>query len=124
MNKEIESISEFYNFIFPSANQIQENLLRTNLKLGRINTKYYYHANPLSKIDEVPEAKKSNIASDLILELGKSLARVNNIKEVLDIVMYQVGRIFNPLHWSLLLKDPKTGNMIFTVVKICSKGIY
>ncbi|MCP4718711.1 MAG: diguanylate cyclase, partial [Desulfobacteraceae bacterium] len=30
--------------------------------------------------------------------------------------MYQVGRIFQPLHWSILLKDPKTEDMVFSVV--------
>jgi diguanylate cyclase (GGDEF)-like protein len=30
--------------------------------------------------------------------------------------MYQVGRIFEPLHWSILLKDPKTEEMVFSLV--------
>ena len=30
--------------------------------------------------------------------------------------MYQIGRIFQPLHWSILLKEPKTGDMVFSVV--------
>lgn len=49
-------------------------------------------------------------------EVGKPLAKAKTIKETLDILMYQVGRIFQPVNWSLLLKEPKTGDMIFTVV--------
>ena len=49
-------------------------------------------------------------------EVGKPLAKAKTIKETLDVLMYQVGCIFQPVNWSLLLKEPKTGNMIFTVV--------
>jgi len=43
MDREMENTSKFYNFIFPSANQFRENMLRTNLMLCRINTSYYYN---------------------------------------------------------------------------------
>ncbi|MCJ7830238.1 MAG: HDOD domain-containing protein, partial [Desulfobacterales bacterium] len=42
MDKEIKSTADFYRFSFPSSDQFRENLLRANIELGRINTKYYY----------------------------------------------------------------------------------
>jgi len=115
MNKEVESISEFYNFVFPSANQLHENLLWTNFKLCRVNTKYY-HQDSLAKIQNLLQTNENVLSSDLNFELGKPLAKAKTIKEVLDIVMFQIGCIFEPIHWSLLLKDPKNGDMIFSVV--------
>lgn len=112
MNQEIESISEFYHFVFPSADQLRENLLWANLKLSKANTKYYYQEDPLGPYQDKVPTTESNIDFDF----GKPLAKAKSVKEVLDIVMYQVGRIFQPLHWSILLKDPKTSDMIFSVV--------
>lgn len=116
MNKDVESISAFYQFVFPSVNQLRENLLWANLKLSRANTKYYYQEDPLVHFQDQAAAREDAMPSDLALELGKPLAKAKSIKEVLDIVMYQVGRIFQPLNWSILLKDPKTSDMIFSVV--------
>ena len=109
MNSEIENISEFYQFVFPSANQLKENLLWANLKLSKANTRYYYQEDPFKQNQEAAPKRDT-------LEIGKPLAKAKTIKEVLDIVMYQVGRIFQPLHWSILLKDPKTEDMVFSVV--------
>lgn len=64
---------------------------------------------------EIDILQRINSAS-FFLEIGKPLAKAKSIKETLEILMYQVGTIFQPMHWSLLLKDPKTGDMIFTVV--------
>lgn len=114
MNKEVADISKFYQFIFPSASQLRENLLWTNLKLSRANTRYYYQEDPLASFQA--EKPNQNEISDIGLELGKPLAKAKSIKEVLDIVMYQVGRIFQPQNWSILLKDPKTSDMVFSVV--------
>ncbi len=50
------------------------------------------------------------------LEIGKPLAKAKTIKETLEVLMYQIGTIFQPMNWSLLLKDPKSGDMIFTIV--------
>jgi len=109
MNKELENISEFYQFVFPSASELKENLLWANLKLSKANTQYYYQEDPFT-----PNQEETSIRDNL--EIGKPLAKAKTIKEVLDIVMYQVGRIFEPLHWSILLKDPKTDDMVFSVV--------
>ena len=111
MNREVENISAFYQFVFPSASQLKENLLWANLKLSRINTRYYYQEEPLMQIQDAKEDE-----SYLESEFGKPLARAKSVKEVLDIVMYQIGRIFEPRNWSILLKDPKTGNLVFSVV--------
>nr|NJM00965.1 HDOD domain-containing protein [Desulfobacula sp.] len=115
MNQDVDHISKFYHFVFPSANQLRENLLWTNLKLSKANTRYYYQEDPLARVREDTPAA-SRISSDMELEFGKPLARAKSIKEVLDIVMYQVGLVFEPLHWSILLKDPKTEDMVFSVV--------
>ena len=52
----------------------------------------------------------------LFFELGKPLAKAKSVKETLDAVMYLIGHIFEPVHWSIILKDPKTGDMVFTKV--------
>ncbi len=115
MNKEVDAISKFYHFVFPSADQLKENLLWTNLKLSKANTRYYYREDPLTLIQK-EGSEISTLPSGMELELAKPLAKAKTIKEVLDTVMYQVGQIFEPLHWSILLKDPKTEDMMFSVV--------
>jgi diguanylate cyclase (GGDEF)-like protein/putative nucleotidyltransferase with HDIG domain len=120
-NKEIEAISKFYHFVFPSATELKENMLWANIKLSRANTKYYYHHDTMGQLSQ-GTGRNSNITHDLALELGKPLAKAGTIKEVLDIVMYQVGQIFEPLHWSILLKDPKTSDMVFCVVVGAAKN--
>ena len=50
------------------------------------------------------------------IELGKPLSRAKSIKETFDVIMYQIGDIFQPENWSLLLHDAKTDEMIFTIV--------
>ncbi len=121
MNQEVDNISKFYHFVFPSANQLKENLLWTNLKLSRVNTRYYYQEDPLAHIREEADSTTLRMTSEMEIDIGKPLAKAKNIKEVLDIVMYQVGLIFEPLHWSILLKDPKTEDMVFSVVVGTSK---
>jgi len=121
MNKEVDNISKFYHFIFPSADQLKENILWANLKLSKANTRYYYQEDPLAGLQKEVGPAGSRMPSEMELELGKPLARAKSIKEVLDIVMYQVGQVFEPLHWSILLKDPKTQDMVFSVVVGTSK---
>jgi len=120
MNREMERISEFYQFVFPTPNQIHENLLWMNFKLGRANTRYFYEGSPAA-INDLSQANENIVPSDLGFELGKPLAKAKTIKEVLDIVMFQIGCIFEPVHWALLLKDPKSGDMVFTVVAGANK---
>ncbi|NDY72654.1 diguanylate cyclase [Desulfobacter hydrogenophilus] len=116
MNKEIEQISAFYKFVFPSIDQLKENLLWANIKLSRANTKYYYQGDPTSRIQDTHLSHGDILPPDIGFEMGKSLSKAKTVKEVLDIVLYQVGCVFQPCHWSILLKDPKTGDMVFSVV--------
>ncbi|NWH04380.1 HDOD domain-containing protein [Desulfobacter latus] len=116
MNKEIEQISAFYQFVFPSVNQLKENLLWANIKLSRANTKYYYQGDPTNRTQNTSLSHDKRLPSDIGFEIGKAMSKANTVKDVLGIVMYQVGCIFEPCHWSILLKDPKTGDMIFSVV--------
>ncbi len=116
MNKEMERISEFYHFVFPSVSQLRENLLWANLKLSNATTRYYYRKDPLTDLQDTTNTMEGNSFSNMDLEFAKPLAKANSIKEVLKIIMYQIGRIFQPLHWSILLKEPKTGDMVFSVV--------
>jgi GGDEF domain-containing protein len=104
MNREMETISEYYDFVFPSAGQLQKNLHRTNLSLSRINTRYFFQTDTFD-CKGAMDVKSFRI-SEMELELGKPLARAKSVKEVLDIVMYQIGRIFEP---RLAANDPLTG---------------
>ncbi len=54
--------------------------------------------------------------TSFFIELGKPLAKARTVKDTLNIVMYQVGKIFEPVNWSLLLKDSRSNEMIFSVV--------
>jgi len=119
-NNELERISEFYEFVFPTPNQIHENLLKMNFELGRANTRYFYK-DSLAAIRDLIQKHSSVLPTDLGDDLAKPLAKARTIKEVLDIVMFQIGSIFEPVHWSLLLKDPKSGDMVFTVVAGANK---
>lgn len=119
MNAEIDSISKFYQFIFPSGEQLRENMLEASLKLSKTNTRYYYQEESGMAADM--DSGSSSQMTDIDLELGKPLAKAKTIKEVLDIVMYQIGQIFQPQDWSLLLKDQKTGDMSFSLVVGTSK---
>ncbi len=50
------------------------------------------------------------------VEIGKAIVSARNIGEVLHRVMEKVGEIFAPLNWSLLLADPRKGELVFKVV--------
>jgi diguanylate cyclase (GGDEF)-like protein len=48
--------------------------------------------------------------------IGKAITMASTLRETLDQVMQQIGAIFAPTYWSLLLKVPTTGDLRFTVV--------
>ena len=48
--------------------------------------------------------------------IGKAITSARSLKETLETVMEQIGIVFAPTYWSLLLKNPKTGELKFTVV--------
>jgi diguanylate cyclase (GGDEF)-like protein len=63
----------------------------------------------------------SNNTEDLVrlsffVEIGKAIAKARTLDETLREVMHHIGQIFAPLHWSLLLRDSRTGDLTFTVV--------
>ncbi len=68
------------------------------------------HSNPiLSPTDEL-------IRLSFFAEMAKSIASASTLKETLRAVMKQIGDIFAPLNWSLMLRDFKTGNLRFAIV--------
>ena len=48
-------------------------------------------------------------------DIVKGIAGAKTINEVIKHVMNQIGTIFAPLNWSLLLRDRKTGRLFFKV---------
>jgi diguanylate cyclase (GGDEF)-like protein len=50
------------------------------------------------------------------VEMGKAISCATTIDETLQEVMRQIGQIFAPLNWSLMLRDSRTGNLNFTIV--------
>ncbi|MCK5543613.1 MAG: HDOD domain-containing protein [Desulfobulbaceae bacterium] len=64
MDREVKTIAEFYKFSFPTTAQFRENLLRANIELGRLNTKFLYlHKNQQKKIISLTRARESIIRS-------------------------------------------------------------
>lgn len=51
------------------------------------------------------------------VEMAKAISRSKTIEETLDRVMEQIGAIFTPEHWSLLLKEPEGNGLKFVVVE-------
>jgi len=60
MDEEVKGIAEFYEFSFPTTDQFRENLLYNNLRLCRMNTKFYYmHDNLKHKLHSLHRIKRS-----------------------------------------------------------------
>ena len=49
-------------------------------------------------------------------DIGKAITSASSLRETFDVVMKQIGEIFAPLNWSLLLRDCKTGELRFIIV--------
>ncbi len=49
-------------------------------------------------------------------EVGKAITSATTLNETLRVVMEQIGNIFAPLNWSVLLRNPKTGELTFKLV--------
>jgi len=114
MNREMQTLSAFYDFVFPPPAQLQKNLLKTTLSLSRTNTRNFFHTDIPAPGDTFDEAFFPN--SDVALEFGKPIARAKNVKEVLDIVIYRIAQIFEPLQGSILLKNPRSKDLVFSIV--------
>ena len=55
-------------------------------------------------------------AIDTLMEIARALASPNEIKDVLEQIMYQISRLLHPKAWSLLLRDEISGELEFAVV--------
>ena len=69
----------------------------------------------------VQEKTETGDTQDLVnlsffVDVGKAIVSAKGIKEIMQQVMEQVGAIFAPRNWSLLLVDPKTKELVFKVV--------
>jgi putative nucleotidyltransferase with HDIG domain len=60
MNREMENISAYYDFVFPSAGQLQKNLLGANLALSKANTRYFFKTDLLSRSKSLDEESSHN----------------------------------------------------------------
>ena len=65
--------------------------------------------------------KQSNNFDDLVklsffTEIGKAITSAQTINETMQAVMDQIGKVFAPTYWSLLLRSSKTGELKFAVV--------
>jgi two-component system cell cycle response regulator len=64
MDREVQSTTEFYNFSFPSSAQLRENLLRANIELSRLNTRYYYlHEQQEVRLESLTRLKEQVFAA-------------------------------------------------------------
>jgi diguanylate cyclase (GGDEF)-like protein len=62
-----------------------------------------------------------NIYDDLVKlsffsDIGKTITASRNLSELLSAIMEQIGSIFAPASWSILLRNHKTGDLTFVLV--------
>lgn len=120
MNEEMERISEFYQFVFPTPHEVHESMLWMSFNLARVNTRLA-HRNVLESAHQHRPANNAPSIHDVGFSFGKALAQARTVKEVMDIVMFHIGSIFEPMHWALLLKDPKSDEVVFGAVEGLNK---
>lgn len=120
MNKEMEGISEFYQFVFPSPREIQESMLWMSFNLSRVNTRLA-HLNGAQGPQIQHQANDNTTSPDAGFLFGKALSQAGTAREVMDIVMFHIGNLFEPMHWAVLLKNPKSDGVIFNAVEGLSK---
>jgi diguanylate cyclase (GGDEF)-like protein len=56
------------------------------------------------------------IQLSFFMDVAKAIASATTINETLRVVMSQIGTIFAPMNWSLLLRNARTGVLTFKVV--------
>lgn len=56
------------------------------------------------------------IQLSFFVEMAKAITSASTINETLRVVMTQIGTIFAPMNWSLLLRNARTGDLTFKVV--------
>ncbi|MBI9105732.1 MAG: sensor domain-containing diguanylate cyclase [Spirochaetales bacterium] len=50
-------------------------------------------------------------------EIARSIVSCRTVNDTLSEIMRQIGSIFSPLNWSLMLRDSKTGELKFIIVE-------
>jgi diguanylate cyclase (GGDEF)-like protein len=69
--------------------------------------------------EKIPESTSTEelVRLSFFSEIAKSIVSCRNMNETLSEIMRQIGSIFTPLNWSLMLRDSKTGDLKFTIVE-------
>ncbi len=70
-------------------------------------------ANFTDSLTGLLERRNDELAS--MIEIGKALTSSLDIHAILETIMKQVDRLIKPKAWSLLLVDPKTGDLVFEI---------
>jgi len=65
--------------------------------------------NSANSIDEL-------VKLSFFVDIAKSISRCNTVDETLEQVMRNIGEIFTPRNWSLMLKEPDSETLKFAVV--------
>jgi diguanylate cyclase (GGDEF)-like protein len=63
--------------------------------------------------DLLRELKRTVDELGMLNEIGKALTASLDIGEVMHVILDKVSELLKPRNWSLLLKDPKTGELYF-----------
>ena len=63
--------------------------------------------------DLLRELKRTVDELGMLNEIGKALTSSLDIGEVMHVILAKVSELLKPRNWSLLLKDPKTGELFF-----------
>lgn len=69
----------------------------------------------MSDVD-TSEQTKELVHLSFFVNIGKAIVRSKTIEETLHEIMFQIGEVFTPLNWSLLLRNGETGDLSFTMV--------
>jgi diguanylate cyclase (GGDEF)-like protein len=51
------------------------------------------------------------------LEVGKLLTSTHNLDDILELIMQKASQLIEARNWSLLLQEPETGELTFSIVK-------
>ena len=72
--------------------------------------------------DEMPDREKTSSEGDDLVKLdfftaiAASITSAKTLRQTLEAMMDNIGRIFAPRNWSLFLRDPRSGDLAFTIV--------
>ncbi len=70
----------------------------------------------MNNIDSPTTDTQDLVRLSYFIEMGKEIVKAKSIEETLQKIMERIGEIFSPMHWSVLLKDPETNELTFTLV--------